>query len=347
MLPGSIIKIATLLAALESDVIEPGTSLLCRRDVTVDAHRLICVHPSLGRPLTPAEALAYSCNDYVTTVAAKLRRAALDNALAQLGLPPVPQGVPLASAAIGLDGNRVTPERLLRGFVRLVGSPSSLTIRESSRRVLIDGLRGCASYGTASIMATSGIRALAKTGTAPMPGGGTEGLVVAAAPAEAPSRAIVVVAPGASGSDAAAIAARAAAAAGRRQPREQNRPCASALRGPTADTTSTEVPLEEYVARVVAAEQAPDSPAASLQALAIAVRTFALANEGRHRAEGFDLCDLTHCQVVGPRDGGVTGGGGGNEGRDPAAPRQARAGVLHGVVRRALRASLGGLAGLD
>jgi len=28
------------------------------------------------------------------------------------------------------------------------------------------------------------------------------------------------------------------------------------------------------------------------------VRTFALANMGRHRADGFDLCDQTHCQVV-------------------------------------------------
>ena len=28
------------------------------------------------------------------------------------------------------------------------------------------------------------------------------------------------------------------------------------------------------------------------------IRTFALANRGRHRADGFDLCDQTHCQVV-------------------------------------------------
>src|SRR5207248_4147254 len=33
-------------------------------------------------------------------------------------------------------------------------------------------------------------------------------------------------------------------------------------------------------------------------ALAITVRTFALANRGRHRADNFDLCDQTHCQVV-------------------------------------------------
>src|SRR6185312_1335189 len=41
-----------------------------------------------------------------------------------------------------------------------------------------------------------------------------------------------------------------------------------------------------------------DSQPAALEALAIAIRTFALANRGRHRADGFDLCGETHCQVV-------------------------------------------------
>jgi stage II sporulation protein D (peptidoglycan lytic transglycosylase) len=60
------------------------------------------------------------------------------------------------------------------------------------------------------------------------------------------------------------------------------------------------VPLETYVARVIAGEAARDSPAAALEALAITVRTFALANRGRHHADGFDLCDQTHCQVLRP-----------------------------------------------
>ena len=60
----------------------------------------------------------------------------------------------------------------------------------------------------------------------------------------------------------------------------------------------TSVPLETYVARVVAGEAARASQPAALEALAIAVRTFAVSNLGRHRADGFDLCDQTHCQVV-------------------------------------------------
>ena len=60
----------------------------------------------------------------------------------------------------------------------------------------------------------------------------------------------------------------------------------------------TTIPLEIYVGRVLAGEAARDSPPAALEALAITVRTFTLANRGRHRADGFDLCDQTHCQVL-------------------------------------------------
>lgn len=68
------------------------------------------------------------------------------------------------------------------------------------------------------------------------------------------------------------------------------------LRGASYEITT--IPLETYVARVLGGEAARDSPPAALEALAIAIRTFALANLGRHRADAFDLCDQTHCQVV-------------------------------------------------
>jgi stage II sporulation protein D len=58
------------------------------------------------------------------------------------------------------------------------------------------------------------------------------------------------------------------------------------------------LPLETYVARVLAGEAVRDSQPAALEALAVTVRTFALANSHRHAADGFDLCDQTHCQVL-------------------------------------------------
>jgi len=64
--------------------------------------------------------------------------------------------------------------------------------------------------------------------------------------------------------------------------------------------TVESIPLESYVAQVVAGEALRGSQPAALEALAIAIRTFALANATRHRSDGFDLCDQTHCQVLRP-----------------------------------------------
>jgi stage II sporulation protein D len=49
---------------------------------------------------------------------------------------------------------------------------------------------------------------------------------------------------------------------------------------------------------VLTGEALPGSAPAAMDALAIAVRTYTEANLGRHRADGFDLCDQTHCQVM-------------------------------------------------
>jgi stage II sporulation protein D (peptidoglycan lytic transglycosylase) len=67
---------------------------------------------------------------------------------------------------------------------------------------------------------------------------------------------------------------------------------------PGGGYTIQTIPLETYIARVLAGEAARDSPPAALEALAITIRTFTLFNRDRHRADGFDLCDETHCQVV-------------------------------------------------
>lgn len=54
--------------------------------------------------------------------------------------------------------------------------------------------------------------------------------------------------------------------------------------------------LEPYVAGVVASEATPDTPPAALEALAVAVRSYALAARDRHA--GGALCDLAHCQLL-------------------------------------------------
>lgn len=70
--------------------------------------------------------------------------------------------------------------------------------------------------------------------------------------------------------------------------------------GAVADGHVTVLPLEVYVARVLAGEGDPKAADAAQQALAIAIRTYTLKNEGRHARDGYDLCDSTHCQVFRP-----------------------------------------------
>src|SRR5439155_8518228 len=43
--------------------------------------------------------------------------------------------------------------------------------------------------------------------------------------------------------------------------------------------------------------EAPDAPVEEAKAMAVLVRTYATKNRRRHSESGFDLCDLTHCQV--------------------------------------------------
>ncbi|MDR3048616.1 MAG: SpoIID/LytB domain-containing protein [Elusimicrobiota bacterium] len=57
--------------------------------------------------------------------------------------------------------------------------------------------------------------------------------------------------------------------------------------------------FEDYLKGVVPKESSAKWPLETLKAQAVISRTYAIANMGKHRAQGFDLCDGTHCQVFG------------------------------------------------
>ncbi|WP_406242117.1 SpoIID/LytB domain-containing protein [Tissierella carlieri] len=57
------------------------------------------------------------------------------------------------------------------------------------------------------------------------------------------------------------------------------------------------VNLENYLYGVVPAEMPATFHIEALKAQAVASRSFALSNIKKHSAEGFNLCDTTHCQV--------------------------------------------------
>ncbi len=56
------------------------------------------------------------------------------------------------------------------------------------------------------------------------------------------------------------------------------------------------MPLERYVTAALAGESSVFRSDEALKAMAVAARTYAVKMRGRHRAEGFDFCDTTHCQ---------------------------------------------------
>ncbi|MDZ7636646.1 MAG: SpoIID/LytB domain-containing protein [Bryobacterales bacterium] len=53
---------------------------------------------------------------------------------------------------------------------------------------------------------------------------------------------------------------------------------------------------EDYVKAVLAGEGGGLREPEALRALAVAIRSYAFANDGRHKTEGFHFCDTTHCQ---------------------------------------------------
>jgi stage II sporulation protein D len=69
---------------------------------------------------------------------------------------------------------------------------------------------------------------------------------------------------------------------------------------PAVDSSTIEMPLERYVAAVVAAEAGTLESDEALRAIAVAARTYAIHFRGRHHDEGYDLCGTTHCQRAEP-----------------------------------------------
>lgn len=62
------------------------------------------------------------------------------------------------------------------------------------------------------------------------------------------------------------------------------------------------VSLDEYVQGIIAAEMPAGFPTQALRAQAVLARTYALKHKGKHKSQGYDLCDTQNCQVY----GGVT-----------------------------------------
>jgi SpoIID/LytB domain protein len=63
-----------------------------------------------------------------------------------------------------------------------------------------------------------------------------------------------------------------------------------------SENVTRELPLEDYLVGVLAAESSVEDEIEALKAQAVVSRAFALKNLGRHAREGYDFCSTTHCQ---------------------------------------------------
>ena len=55
--------------------------------------------------------------------------------------------------------------------------------------------------------------------------------------------------------------------------------------------------LDHYLYGVIQGEMGHQNPLESLKAQTVAARSYAMTNVGRHRSEGFDVCNVSHCQM--------------------------------------------------
>ena len=203
-----------------------------------------------------------------------------------------------------------------------------IQITDSERDTLLDGLRGAIKFGTASRSDLSPLPLdiMGKTGTStPVKGFRTQGWFVGFAnrpdnPGN-PTLGILVFLKRGRGGDAAAVsrlifeeyarlnesAATNTAQQTRTQTSSASEPVNTAPRPDSAnglivsvhlvnENSTVSVPLEQYVLGVVATEGSTETQVEALKALAVASRTFTMANLGRHESDGYDFCTTTHCQ---------------------------------------------------
>ena len=207
-LPGSSIKPFVLYELLESGKLRPNEAFVCPYKLTIDGHRLDCTHPENTGPMTPAAALAYSCNNFFARMGMRLTPAELAHALAQWGFtsPSRLTGNELAGEivaprtpgelqleALGEYGIHVTPLELLQAYRRLAARRRDPAARNPALGVVFQGLEASVQYGMASAAKTEGLRVAGKTGTARADEGAwTHGWFAGYAPADAPEIALVI-----------------------------------------------------------------------------------------------------------------------------------------------------------
>ncbi len=314
VLAGSIAKLVAARAAMTSAPHLIAARFVCPRRIETHGRRVDCVHPDLGRPLSLGDAIAHSCNNYFVRLAERLDASAVAATLRRLsgGASPAVIDAPLPLVVLGLDGPRLSMRTWLRvALAAMTGHDAAGAADPGASQSLAGPMARAVSDGSASALAADALLTFAKTGTAIAATGQQEGLLVAWRPEI--DEAIVVRVAGGAGRDAARVAR---AVWDRADAARQRIVRVGRVREASVPVRVDDMPIEAYTARVVAAEGEATLLPAALEALAVLARSYAASPDGRHAREGFDVCDTTHCQVIGR----------------PTPWSQAAARVTHGTV---------------
>jgi cell division protein FtsI/penicillin-binding protein 2 len=199
--PGSSIKPFTTLAALRAGIITGDTRIRCRgkykREDLIDA----CVHPPKLPPFNPAEAVAYSCNYFFATTAERLdgddfaqllgdfgfgQTTGIDNQTESAGTL-APARFQTQSALGEGPFLQVTAMQMATAYAALFNGGAllkpnydgvrkvraQLRIDDNERSLLLEGMRGAVSFGTAekADLDSLPVYIAGKTGTSTQLGG--------------------------------------------------------------------------------------------------------------------------------------------------------------------------------
>ena len=356
--PGSILKPLFLAAALRRQLVQPQSTVFCRRDLRINADQrdwnLACTHPQSDVAFAAQDALAYSCNRYFANLADRIPP---EQALATLkhyglGQPKPPETREENELLVlGVAGIAVSPMQIATAYRKL-----ALELDDNRVHAVREGLSNSVRYGMAHNAFVAGMEIAGKTGTASdSVQGSSHGWFAGFGALDHEPVVIVIYLPSGNGADAARLAqhfflaTRPAPESARAltvevwasrlvthltatplgntgrpvivdwQPNRHLKPLelSGNFRLQAADSPDVvaagkwiiswqphglrvllTLPSESYVIAALSGEAAPDEPMASLKAMAISMRTFALVNANRHQPEGFGLCDSTHCQAL-------------------------------------------------
>jgi stage II sporulation protein D len=203
--PGSAVKPFTALAAFGSGSLTEESRHTCRGRYEGGGFRANCAHARYASRFDFRAALANSCNDYFGRTAEALDPSAFVRTLEDFGFGAptggggegetggaLPRERPRAAEMLG-DGERlrVTPAQLVAAYAALFNGGRLLTptraraenfiprerarlsVDAAHRRLLLEGMRGAVSYGTAARagLSTLPVRVFGKTGTSTPPEG--------------------------------------------------------------------------------------------------------------------------------------------------------------------------------